>query len=47
MMPEGGRVTKMEENFITFTALVLLVIGFLYAIMGLCFVKTWRDVRSE
>jgi len=35
----------MEQNFIIFTSLVLLIIGFLYAGMGLCFIKTWRDVR--
>lgn len=43
MKPEGSRVTPIEQNFIIFTSLVLLVIGFLYILMGVCFVKTWRD----
>jgi len=43
MKPQGSSVTEAEQNFIIFTSLVLLVIGFLYAGMGLCFVKRWRD----
>jgi len=31
--PDGERVTKFENGFISFTAIALIVIGFLYAAM--------------
>jgi UPF0716 family protein affecting phage T7 exclusion len=45
MQPGGDNLSAVKRNFIAFAAIVLLVVGFLYAAMGLCFVKRWRDTQ--
>jgi hypothetical protein len=39
------KIQKPQGDFILFASIVLLVVGFLYALMGLLFIKRWRDTN--